>query len=127
MTQSLKVRATVLLGAFALLCSVMAGAAVAGNPLSGDGIKMLMSDVTVEGKMNDGSSYSEFYEADGKIKAKDYAGNWTVEGNSMCFVYSSNPKKMCYQIGTNASGIDWIHDGKVEGTGTVVKGNVRKY
>ena len=127
MIQSLKIRVTMLLGAFALLCSGMAVVAVAVSPLSGDGIKMLMSDVTVEGKMNDGSSYSEFYEADGKIKAKDYVGNWTVENNSMCFVYSSNPKKMCYQIGTNASGIDWIHDGKVEGTGTVIKGNVRMY
>ena len=127
MIQSLKIRMTMLFGAAALLCSGMAAIAVAGSPLSGDGIKMLMSDVTVEGKMNDGSSYSEFYEADGKIKAKDYAGSWTVEGNSMCFVYSSNPKKMCYQIGANASGIDWIHDGKIEGTGTVMKGNVRKY
>jgi hypothetical protein len=34
---------------------------------------------------------------------------------------------MCYQIGQSANGIEWIKDGKVQGTGTVVKGNVRQY
>ena len=52
MTRSLKIRATALLGVFALLCTVMAGAAVAGNPLSGDGIKMLMSKAGIASWMN---------------------------------------------------------------------------
>ena len=101
--------------------------AIAGSALSGGQIKTMMSDVTVEGKMNDGSSYSEFYQGDGGIKGKDYTGRWTVEGDSMCFVYSTAPQKMCYQIGENANGIDWMQNGKVEGTGSVVKGNVRGY
>jgi hypothetical protein len=71
------------IGALAFAYFIMMGAVIAGNPLSGDGIKAMMSDATVEGKMNDGSSYSEFYEADGNIKAKDYAGRWTIEGSNM--------------------------------------------
>ena len=127
MTPDLRIVTKTFGGASALACVLIAGAAVAGSPLSGDGIKTMMSDVTVEGKMNDGMAYSEFYEADGKIRGKDYSGKWTVEGDSMCFVYSTAPDKMCYEIGDNGNGIDWMQKGKVLGTGTVTKGNVRNY
>ena len=127
MTRSFGAQIGMAVGALALTYFTMTGPVIAGNPLSGDGIKAMMSDATVEGKMNDGTSYSEFYEADGKIKAKEYAGRWTIEGSTMCFVYSTKPQKMCYQIGQGANGIEWIRDGKVQGTGTVVKGNVRQY
>lgn len=102
------------------------GAALAGEALSGDKIKALVSDATVEGKMNDGMAYAEYYDADGTIKGKDYTGKWTVEGDSMCFVYGADPKK-CYQIGETADGIEWMLDGKVDGTGKVTKGNVKNF
>ena len=127
MTRTFKVQTSVISGLFALACFMTTVGALAGNALSGDEIKAMMADTTVEGKMNDGSAYSEFYQADGKIKAKDYAGKWSVESDSMCFDYTTQPGKMCYQIGRNATGIDWIKDGKVEGTGTVSKGNIRNY
>src|SRR5882724_8426735 len=101
--------------------------AMAGDALSGDKIKSVMSDATVEGKMSDGSAYSEFYQADGTIKGKDYKGQWTIEADSMCFVYGTDPKKMCFQVGQKANGIDWLKDGKVDGTGTVSKGNINNY
>jgi hypothetical protein len=124
---SIKIRTGIIGGISSLALLATISMTFAGSALSGDKIKTMMSDVTVEGKMNDGSSYSEFYQADGAIKGKDYTGRWTLEGDSMCFVYSSAPQKMCYQVGENASGIDWIQNGKVEGTGSVIKGNVKGY
>jgi hypothetical protein len=95
--------------------------------LTGDQIKSTVSNMTVEGKMNDGMAYSEFYGADGTIKGKDYTGKWTVEGNEMCFVYGTDPKKSCYGIKKAATGIQWVEDGKVEGDGMVSQGNIRNY
>jgi hypothetical protein len=123
----MNIQAGMLVGIFALASLTDITATIAGSALSGNDIKALMADVTVEGKMSDGSSYSEFYQADGKIKGKDYTGKWTIEGDAMCFVYSTAQQKMCYQVGKNSDGINWIKDGKAEGTGTVTKGDVRNY
>jgi len=124
---SVKTTRGLLAGMFAVAVLGTAGSAMAGDALSGDKIKSMMSDATVEGKMSDGSAYSEFYQADGTIKGKDYKGQWTVEADSMCFVYGTDPKKMCFQVGQNGNGIDWLKDGKVDGTGTVSKGNINNY
>jgi hypothetical protein len=112
---------------FALAVLGAAGAATAADPLSGEKIKAIMSGATVEGTMSDGSTYSEFYQADGTLKAKDYQGKWTVEADAICFVYGTDPAKMCFQVGQGAKGIDWLKDGKVEGNGTVSKGNINNY
>jgi hypothetical protein len=124
-------RRTALMLAVALLAAplMLASAASVADEmmLNGDQIKSTVSNMTVEGKMNDGMAYSEFYGADGTIKGKDYTGKWTVEGNEMCFVYGTDPKKSCYGIQKTADGIAWIEDGKSEGTGVVTQGNVRNY
>ncbi len=127
MIHRVKTTRGLLAGLFAVAVLGTAGFAMAGDPLSGDKIKSMMSDTTVEGKMSDGTAYSEFYQADGAIKGKDYKGQWTVEADAMCFVYGADPKKMCFQVGQNANGIDWLKDGKVDGTGAVSKGNINNY
>ena len=115
-------------GFAALLLVAGAGSARAEQALSGDQIKGVVAGATVEGTMNDGMAYSEYYDEDGTIKGKDYKGKWTIKADSMCFVYDSDPgKKMCYQVGQDADGIQWIMNGKVEGTGKVVKGNTNNY
>jgi hypothetical protein len=124
---SIRTTRGLLAGMFALAVLGAAGVATAGAPLSGDKIKAILSDTTVEGTMSDGSTYSEFYQADGTIKGKDYKGQWTIEADAMCLVYGTDPKKTCFQVGQNAKGIDWLKDGKVDGTGTVSKGNINKY
>jgi hypothetical protein len=116
-----------LAGMFAVAVLGTAGAAMAGDALNGDEIKAVVADSTVQGKMNDGMAYAEFYQADGTIKGKDYTGKWTIEGDSMCFLEGTDPKKTCYQVGQTADGIEWMQNGKVEGTGTVSKGNINKY
>ena len=122
-------RAVLFLSASMLAAPLLfaATASFADDMLTGDQIKSTVSNMTVEGKMNDGMAYSEFYGADGSIKGKDYTGKWTVEGNEMCFVYGTDPKKSCYGIKKAAMGIQWVEDGKVEGDGTVSQGNIRNY
>jgi hypothetical protein len=128
MNHNIKIRAGAVVAIFALVFLVIVGGTFAGDVLSGGSLKAMMAGKTVEGKMNDGSAYSEFYQADGMIKGKDYVGKWTIDGNAMCFVNPTSPSgNGCYQIGKNATGIDWMQNGKVLGTGTVSEGNIRNY
>lgn len=103
-----------------------AGLALAGEMLTGDQISQRISDKTVTGAMESSGDYAEFYQADGAIKGKDYTGMWTVEGDSMCFQYGSDPKS-CWQVGVEGDQIQWIKDGKVEGTGIAVDGNPNNF
>ncbi|MEM8582341.1 MAG: hypothetical protein AAGF50_14185, partial [Pseudomonadota bacterium] len=60
--------------------------ALAGG-LSGPDIKTAIEGNTVQGGMDSGEAYAEFYEAGGAIKAEGYGGTWTIEGDQMCFDY----------------------------------------
>jgi hypothetical protein len=128
MIHNIKIQTAAVIALFAVAFLTIVGGALAGEVLSGDSLRATMAGKTVEGKMNDGSAYSEYYQADGTIKGKDYVGKWTINGNAMCFVYPTSPSgNGCYQIAKNANGIDWIQNGKVLGTGTVSEGNTRNY
>jgi hypothetical protein len=102
------------------------GGALAGEILTGDQITQLLSGKTVTGAMESGGDYAEFYQADGTIKGKDYTGSWSVEGDSMCFQYGSDPKD-CWQVGADGDNVEWIKDGMVEGTGLIVDGNPNNF
>ena len=115
-------------GFAALLLVAGAGSARAEQALSGDQIKGVVAGATVEGTMNDGMAYSEYYDEDGTIKGKDYHGKWSVEGDMMCFAYKDDGSdKACWQVGQNADGVVWMKDGKVEGMGKVMMGNPHNY
>lgn len=108
----------------AILC-VAALPAAAAEMLSGDQIKTLVAGNTIAGAMGD-TDYAEYYQADGTIKADGYTGVWTIESDAMCFQYGSDPKS-CWQVGRNGDEIQWIKDGKVDGTGMVQPGNPNNY
>ena len=44
----------------------------------------------------------------------------------MCFQYFSDPE-YCWQVLRDGDAVQWIKDGRVEGTGTVVKGNPNNF
>lgn len=114
-------------GAFVLALSIGTAVPVAaGEALTGDEIRALIGGNTVEGAMVATGPYAEFYQADGTIKGKDYTGAWSVEGDAMCFQYGSDPKS-CWQVVGKGDGVEWVKDGKVEGTGTVAPGNPNKF
>ncbi len=92
---------------------------------SGAQIRQAVAGNTVEGSMDASGRYTEFYAADGSVRAKGYKARWSIEGDSMCWVYEGQPKD-CWQAALKGGQIRWIKGGKVLGSGTVVKGNPNK-
>ena len=104
--------------AMALLVS---GPAFAQDLAKGDAITAAISGNTVQGSMVSSGVYAEFYGADGVIKGKDYAGKWSVEGDTMCFSYGE--AATCYGVRISGDQVTWVIDGKDDGVGTIVTGN----
>jgi len=97
----------------------------AADPLplaTGAQIRQAVSGHTVEGSMHGTGRYTEFYAADGSVRAKGYRARWSVEGDTMCWVYEGQPKD-CWQVSLKGDQIKWIKGGKVLGSGTRVRGN----
>jgi hypothetical protein len=101
---------------------VLAFPAAAQDTATGDEIKAAVAGNTVAGSMLESGAYGEFYQADGAIKAADYSGSWTIEDDTMCFVYGSDPK-YCFNVQLNGDQLTWIGDGAATGTGTILPGN----
>jgi hypothetical protein len=81
---------------------------------------------TVQGSMANGEAYIEFYATDGVIKAADYTGAWTLEGDKMCFAYDDAPT--CFAVSINGDQVTWLDDAMVSaGTGTILPGNPSNY
>lgn len=98
---------------------------LADTHASGEEIRAAVSGNTVQGSMTATGAYTEFYAADGTIKGADYAGTWTIEGDTMCFSYGETPD--CWQAALSGDQVSWIKDGAVAGTGTIVSGNVNNW
>jgi hypothetical protein len=120
-----------------LLCVALAtlslwpGSVAAGDALTGDQIRALVAGNTVQGNMEASGVYTEFYAEDGTIKGKDntgtdYKGAWSIDGDNMCFQYGDDPAN-CWQVAKEGDQIQWVKEGKVDGTGTVVPGNPNNF
>jgi len=107
--------------AFALATASSALAAATGGE-----IRAAISDSTVQGNMDSSGPYAEYYAADGTIKGKDYTGQWSVEGDAMCFAYQDTPKE-CWNVEINGNQLRWLKNGASQGTGTIVKGNANGF
>jgi len=119
-------RKAVFLSVVLATLSLLPVTATAADMLSGDQIRSLVSGNTIQGNMEAGGAYTEFYAEDGTIKGKDYTGVWNVDGDSMCFQYGSDPVS-CWQAAKEGDQIQWVKDGKVDGTGTVLPGNPNNF
>lgn len=93
---------------------------------NGDEIRAAISGNTVQGNMDASGAYAEFYDVDGTIKAVDYSGQWSVEGDTMCFAYPETPTE-CWNVEISGDQVRWIKDGASQGTGTILKGNVNGF
>ena len=80
--------------AFAL---VLAAGNAALAAATGDQIRAAIAGSTVQGNMDASGPYAEYYAPDGAIKGKDYAGQWSIEGDAMCFAYQGTPKE-CWNV-----------------------------
>lgn len=119
-------RKAVLLGLALAALSLWPISVDAGDALKGDQIRTLVSGNTVQGAMEGAGAYAEFYADDGTIKAKDYTGIWTIDGDSMCLQYGDDPMA-CWQVAKEGDQIQWVKEGKIDGTGTVVAGNPNNF
>ncbi len=93
---------------------------------TGKEITAAISGSTVQGNMDSSGPYAEFYSADGVVHGKDYKATWSVEGDTMCWVYQDTPKD-CFGVEIKGDQVKWIKDGKASGTGTIVKGNPNNF
>ncbi len=109
-----------------LMLLAMATPAVAQDMASGAAISAAISGNTVQGSMSASGAYTEFYADDGTIKGKDYAGNWSIDGNKMCFAYGTDPTT-CWAVQISNDQVTWVGDGGPEGTGTILAGNPNSF
>lgn len=93
---------------------------------TGDQIKAAITGNTVQGSMDSSGAYTEFYAEDGTAFGKDYKAAWSVEGDTMCWVYEGTPKD-CWGVEVAGDQVKWVKDGKAQGTGTIVKGNPNNF
>lgn len=108
------------------LALVLATGSVALAAATGDQIRAAISDSTVQGNMDASGPYAEYYAPDGTIRGKDYTGQWSVEGDTMCLAYQGTPKE-CWSVEISGDQVRWIKNGASQGTGTIVKGNANGF
>ncbi len=112
--------------ALSLVPVLLVTPALAQEPVPGSGIAALIGGNTVQGSMGGTEAYTEFYDAEGTIRGDGYTGTWTVEGDAMCFQYGEDPAT-CYQVSVKDQEVEWLSDGEVQGTGTLMAGNPNGY
>lgn len=106
-----------------LACAfVVATAGMAHAAATGSEIRSAIAGNTIQGSMGSTGGYLEYYDPSGAIKGKDYVGQWSVEGDLMCFSYQNTPKQ-CWSVDINGSSVRWIKNGAAQGTGTIIRGN----
>lgn len=104
------------------MLALLAATPALAETATGDAIRAAIAGNTVQGNMTSSGAYSEFYAVDGVIKGKDYAGEWTIDADRMCFKYGEDPAT-CWNAAIKGDAVTWINDGNEAGTGTIVAGN----
>lgn len=105
----------------ALALTGLAAPALAQNA-TGAEISAAITGNTVQGSMDASGAYTEFYAEDGTVFGPGYKAVWSVEGDQMCWVYEGSPKD-CWNAAIAGDQIQWIKDGKSQGTGMILPGN----
>ena len=90
---------------------------------TGAEIKAALVGNTFDGGMG-GSKYTSFFGADGMYKDASGGGKYAIEGDAVCYPGTDFG---CYQATITGDKLEWMKDGKSEGTGTIVQGNPMKF
>lgn len=111
-----------------LLClALLAPLPAAGQDLAtGATIRAALVGNTVQGAMSASGGFTEYYAPNGAIRGPDYRGEWTIQGNRMCFGYDGNPAS-CWGVRVNGRSIVWVGVAGDEGTGTILPGNPNNF
>lgn len=113
------------IAALVLGLGLVSGSALA-EMAKGDQITAAISGNSIQGNMDASGPYSEYYGADGTVFGKDYKAKWSVEGDTMCWVYDGSPKD-CWGVEIASDQVKWVKDGKAQGSGTIVSGNPNNF
>ena len=89
---------------------------------SADALRAAIIGNTVEGSMAASGGYAEYYAPDGTIRAADYAGRWSFDGNRMCFAYGEDPAA-CWAAVISGASVVWMGAAGEEGSGRIRAGN----
>lgn len=100
----------------------LASPALADTLATAEQIRAAISGNTVQGSMTISGAYTEFYAADGAIRAKDYLGSWDIEEDQMCFDYGEDDDA-CFSLRLAGDQVTWVTELGDEGTGTILPGN----
>jgi hypothetical protein len=101
---------------------LMASPSLADGLATGAEITAALSGNTVMGSMAASGAYNEYYAPDGTIRAADYEGAWSVQGNAMCFSYGGGDP-ICWGVQLQGDQVKWVSGETEEGTGTILSGN----
>lgn len=100
--------------------------ALAQDLASAEAIRAAIAGNTVRGAMVASGGFTEYYAPDGSIRGPDYSGQWSIDGNRMCFGYDGNPAS-CWAVRITGRSVVWVGSGGDEGTGTILSGNPNNY
>jgi hypothetical protein len=109
-----------------LLASIAAIPAAAQDMASGETIRKAVAGNTMRGTLAASGGFEEFYAKDGSIRAADYAGQWSISGNRMCFTYDGEPPS-CWSLQLGGANVTFFGKGGEEGSGIILPGNPKNY
>ena len=99
----------------------------AANVLSGQDILLFVVGNTRVGTLNDGTTYCEYYLANGQIRGRDvefYTGAWAIDGNLLCYDYADTEYDNCEQLAVAGDTIQAFDpDGNFSGFSQLKLGN----
>lgn len=109
----------------ALMAGAFCVSASAAELQSKADIAAAVSNKTYQGSMLD-NGFTEYYDAEGNIRGKDYTGKWRASDGAMCFQYGDNPEN-CWQVKIEGPAMTMYKDGKIDGNGILVEGNPHNF
>ena len=111
---------------FVLTIMILFPFANAAELASNDELIKAITGNTVQGSMQASGVYTEYYAEGGEVYGHNYTAKWSIEGNTMCWVYEGSPKD-CWNATVIGDQINWMKDGKSLGTGTILVGNPNNF
>ena len=104
----------------ALLVAVSAAGAAAGEPMSGEDMRLTFRGMVLDGIYDDGTFFSETYFEDGSIRYHDSngadSGEWSVSGETFCTFYEDQ-SGACFFVERDGQNCFTFYEAVEEGQG----------
>lgn len=92
--------------------------------MSGDAIRAELVGNTYSGVTKSGFHYTEYLHPEGRIRAEDYFGWWSISGDQLCLDYDGGVESDgCWAIALDGDRILWLKGEEQDDVSTLVAGN----